>query len=139
MRWLAAGVAVEASLVLLAAVLAIGAEDPASGWRRFAMIALLATALGSRNAAVRGLKMPDLKTTVMTWTIAGLAAESPLGGKEGHNEAARFWGVVAILAGAFTGAALVLHTSLVVPLFLIASLNGGVFLAVRACFEESGG
>ena len=43
-----------------------------------AVIALLAFAMGVRNATVRGLGVPDLTTTVLTMTLTGLAADSQL-------------------------------------------------------------
>ena len=42
------------------------------------MIAFTAIATGMRNAVVRKLAVPDLTTTVLTLTIAGLAADSSL-------------------------------------------------------------
>src|SRR5229473_733390 len=42
----------------------------------FALIALTALAMGTRNAAVRKLAIPDLTTTVLTLTITGIAADS---------------------------------------------------------------
>src|SRR5215469_13720557 len=42
----------------------------------FALIALTALAMGTRNAAVRKLGIPDLTTTVLTLTITGIGADS---------------------------------------------------------------
>ncbi len=136
MRWLAAALAIEMVLVLVAGVIATGADVPATGWHRFALIALLATALGSRNASVRGLKVPDLKTTVVTMTITGLAVESALGGRKTKREGKRSMAVLSILAGAFVGAVLVSHENLVVPLLVIAALNAATLFRVRAYFEQ---
>jgi len=44
----------------------------------FALIALTALAMGTRNAAVRKLAIPDLTTTVLTLTITGIGADSSL-------------------------------------------------------------
>jgi hypothetical protein len=44
----------------------------------FSVIALTAVAMGLRNSVVRRLAIPDLTTTVLTLTIAGLAADSSL-------------------------------------------------------------
>jgi len=44
----------------------------------FALITLTALAMGTRNAAVRKLAIPDLTTTVLTLTITGIGADSSL-------------------------------------------------------------
>jgi uncharacterized membrane protein YoaK (UPF0700 family) len=44
----------------------------------FALIALTALAMGTRNAAVRKLAIPDQTTTVLTLTITGIGADSSL-------------------------------------------------------------
>jgi len=44
----------------------------------FALITLAALAMGTRNAAVRKLAIPDLTTTVLTLTITGIGADSSL-------------------------------------------------------------
>src|SRR6267142_2938512 len=47
-------------------------------FRPFALIALTALAMGTRNAAVRKLAIPDLTTTVLTLTITGIGADSSI-------------------------------------------------------------
>ena len=50
---------------------------------------LLACALGIQNATARRLAVPDLTTSVLTQTLTGLAADSPLGaGRAGEHAAA---------------------------------------------------
>src|SRR5258706_14265514 len=44
----------------------------------FSLIALTALAMGTRNAAVRKLAIPDLTTTVLTLTITGIAPDSSI-------------------------------------------------------------
>ncbi|MFJ6619871.1 DUF1275 family protein [Kitasatospora sp. NPDC091335] len=68
----------EAALYGAAAVVvfAWSADGPA----QYAVIALLALAMGIRNGTVRGLGVPDLTTTVLTLTLTGLAADSRLAG-----------------------------------------------------------
>lgn len=80
-----------------------------------AVIALLAFAMGIRNATVRRIGVPDLTTTVLTMTLTGLAADSPLTGGSGKGSARRIAAVVAMLVGALVGA-LELKVSIVVPL-----------------------
>jgi len=79
------------------------------------LIALLALAMGLRTATVRRLAVPDLTTTVLTMTMTGLAADSPLAGGSGEGSARRAAAVVAMAAGALAGA-LLLKSSLVLPL-----------------------
>lgn len=47
-------------------------------FQSFALIGLPALAMGTRNAAVRKLAIPDLTTTVLTLTITGIAADSSI-------------------------------------------------------------
>jgi uncharacterized membrane protein YoaK (UPF0700 family) len=100
---------IEAACTSAAAVVAGTVAAIGSGWPRFTVIALLATAMGIRNAAVRHIGVPDMSTTVLTTTLTGLAALSPLAG--GTNPHARL-GVTSALSlfgGALAGALLVLH------------------------------
>jgi uncharacterized membrane protein YoaK (UPF0700 family) len=94
-----------ASSVTLIAVLSeerypVGARD--------AMVVLLATSMGAQLAAIRHLKVPDLLTVVLTMSIAGALTERPSGWND-PRLLRRVLGVVAFLAGALSGALLVLH------------------------------
>ena len=86
------------------------------GWPRYVVIALLAFAMGVRNATVRRLAVPDLTTTVLTMTLTGLAADSCLAGGANRGAGRRTAAVAAMLAGATAGAALYLHRGAGVPL-----------------------
>jgi uncharacterized membrane protein YoaK (UPF0700 family) len=86
------------------------------------VIALLAVAMGLRNATVRQIAVPDLTTTVLTMTLTGLAADSRWAGGTGQGSARRICAVVAMLLGALTGA-LLLQVSLTVPLLTAAALT----------------
>jgi uncharacterized membrane protein YoaK (UPF0700 family) len=79
------------------------------------VIALLALGMGIRNATVRRISVPDLTTTVLTMTLTGLAADSPLAGGTGAGTLRRSSAVIALLAGALVGA-LLLRISLTVAL-----------------------
>jgi uncharacterized membrane protein YoaK (UPF0700 family) len=91
------------------------------------VIALLALAMGVRNATVRRFGVPDLTTTVLTMTLTGLAADSPLTGRTGAGSARRTIAVLAMLTGALIGALLV-KSSLVVPLLAAAGLALAIWL-----------
>jgi uncharacterized membrane protein YoaK (UPF0700 family) len=67
----ARALAFEAGLILAAAVIAAAIDVRAAAFFGDAVIALLALAMGIRNATVRRLGVPDLTTTVLTMTIAG--------------------------------------------------------------------
>jgi uncharacterized membrane protein YoaK (UPF0700 family) len=82
---------------------------------------MLALAMGARNATVRRIAVPDLTTTVLTMTLTGLAADSPLFGGSGTGSTRRTAAVAAMLAGALAGA-LLLKTSLALPLTAAAAL-----------------
>jgi uncharacterized membrane protein YoaK (UPF0700 family) len=77
--------------------------------------------MGVRNATVRRLAVPDLTTTVVTMTITGLAADSPVAGGTGKGAVRRVAAVLAMFTGALVGA-LLLKTSLVLPLVAAAAL-----------------
>ncbi|MFZ5795743.1 MAG: DUF1275 family protein, partial [Pseudomonadota bacterium] len=129
-HWLLWSALIEAVLLVVAAVIAIG-FDPASLTPEaslFAIIALTAVAMGYRNATIRQLKVPDLTTTVLTLTITGLAADSTLAGGSNPNWARRIAAVVAIFLGAALGAVLV-RFGLAVPLAVAGALILGGTIA----------
>jgi uncharacterized membrane protein YoaK (UPF0700 family) len=106
---LVAAMVIEVSCTVVAAVIAGTTATVASGWARFAVLALLAGAIGLRNTAVRRMGVPDMSTTVLTSTMTALASGSRLAG--GSNPHARFGAtsVVCLFSGALVGAILVLH------------------------------
>lgn len=85
------------------------------------IVALLALAMGVRNATVRRLAIPDLTTTVLTLTLTGLAAETAGGGGAGRAPTRRIASVLAMLIGALVGA-LLLGQGLAAPLVLASGL-----------------
>jgi uncharacterized membrane protein YoaK (UPF0700 family) len=117
----AGALGIEMLLIGLAAIIAIVVDVHPDRLSGDVVIALLALAMGTRNATVRGLGVPDLTTTVLTMTLTGLATESPLGGGTGRGSARRITAVASMLFGALAGA-LLLKTSLVLPLALAAAL-----------------
>lgn len=99
----------EAALLLAAAGIAFGggADLVALPSRLYLAIVLTGVAMGIRNAVVRKLAIPDLTTTVLTLTLTGLAADSPLAGSEGPRWGRRIASIVCMFAGAAAGAWLV--------------------------------
>jgi uncharacterized membrane protein YoaK (UPF0700 family) len=112
---------IEVGLVLAAAIVAAATDVRPSTFTGDAVIALLALAMGVRNATVRRLGVPDLTTTVLTMTLTGLAADSRIAGGSGQGSVRRIAAVLAMLAGAVSGA-LLLKISLVPPLLAAAAL-----------------
>ena len=98
----------------------------------YALIVLMAFAMGVRNAIVRSIGVPDLTTTVLTMTLTGFAAESRLAGGSGKGSVRRLAAVLAMLAGAVAGA-LLLKASVFAPLGLAAVIALATWLVyVRA-------
>ena len=105
---------------------------------RYALIALLALAMGVQNATARRLAVADLTTTVLTLTLTGIAADSWLGGATGARTARRVIAVGAMLIGALVGALLLLHVAPVAPLALAAALLALVAVAARPTGAAAG-
>jgi uncharacterized membrane protein YoaK (UPF0700 family) len=136
------GVTAAIQAVLLAAAVIMAAltapplpTQPLAAGLRYALIVVLAAAMGVQNATARKLAVPDLTTTVLTLTITGVAADSPVAGATGAHAARRLISVAAMLLGALIGALLVIHVHIVFPL-VIALL---IVVAVAAMtFVRSG-
>jgi len=118
---LARALAIEVLLLVAAVVVAATVHVRPNAVSGDAVIALLALAMGVRNATVRKIAVPDLTTTVLTMTLTGLAADSKLFGGSGKGSIRRTSAVLAMLCGALAGA-LLLKTSLVLPLAVAAAL-----------------
>jgi uncharacterized membrane protein YoaK (UPF0700 family) len=134
-RLLLAALVTEAALVGASALVASQASTAAAGWPRYTVIAILAFGMGVRNAAVRHLAVPDMTTTVLTQTLTGLAADSGLAGGTNPRAGRRSAAVLAMLAGAITGAALFLHLHAALPLAVagvLTAVAGTVFLLSRS-------
>jgi uncharacterized membrane protein YoaK (UPF0700 family) len=122
-RYFRVALAIEAGLLACAAILAAAATVKIGSPAAYAVIAVVAFAMGVRNATVRKLAVPDLTTTVLTLTITGLAADSAPAGGASRNARRRVAAVAAILIGALIGALLV-QQSLVLPLAAAAAMAG---------------
>ena len=123
-RFAALAFLLEVAFLLAASFCAIGyggnlAED---SFQSFALIALTALAMGTRNAAVRKLAIPDLTTTVLTLTITGIAADSSLANGNNPRLARRVEAVVAMFLGAALGA-VIIHFSISAALGLGTAIS----------------
>jgi len=95
----------------------------------FALIALTALAMGTRNAAVRKLAIPDLTTTVLTLTITGIGADSSLAKGNNPRLARRLESIAAMFLGAASGAA-VIHYSISAALWLATVISAACSAAL---------
>jgi len=102
------GLAIQLAAVGVALVVAASGGDPTASARRYALIALLAFAMGIQNATVRRLAVPELTTTVLTMTLTGVASDSVIAGGKGSRIGRRSLAVAAMFVGALIGALLAL-------------------------------
>lgn len=124
-KWLLPVAAIEAALLAAAAAVAhvyIGRSTEATmAPAVLVAIALTSLAMGVRNSTINELDLPDLKTTVLTLTLSGLAADSKLGAGKDQHVARRVLSVLLIIAGATVGAILFLAFGIALPLLVIAA------------------
>ncbi|CAN5372170.1 hypothetical protein BH09PSE3_BH09PSE3_23480 [soil metagenome] len=123
-RWLLTSAIIEAILLWIAAIIALGFDvaSQTPGTHLYAIIALTGTTMGYRNASIRQLKVADLTTTVLTLTITGLSADSSAAGGGNPNWQRRVAAVLAIFIGAALGAYLLINVGLAAPLALAGTL-----------------
>jgi uncharacterized membrane protein YoaK (UPF0700 family) len=119
---------IQAVIVAEAVTMTALAATPVQTGLRYALIVVLAAAMGVQNATARKLAVPDLTTTVLTLTITGIAADSPLAGAAGAKAARRLISIAAMLVGALAGALLVLHVHIVYPLVIALVILAAVAL-----------
>jgi uncharacterized membrane protein YoaK (UPF0700 family) len=131
-RLLRAANVVQAALILAALVLGAVASEPLDRGARYALIVLLALAMGVQNAVALRLAVPELTTTVLTRTLTGLASQSGLVGGPGSQLGRRGIAVAAMLLGALCGGLLVLNASVAAAIAVAAALAGAIALAAGA-------
>ena len=120
---------VKLALVGVAFVVAMATLDSIAA--RYALIVLLALAMGLQNAAARHVAVPDLTTTVLTLTLTGIGADSKLAGGSNPRFNRRLLATGLMFLGAGVGAFLVLRVGVGAVLLLtliLLSLN-----AIAAC------
>jgi uncharacterized membrane protein YoaK (UPF0700 family) len=134
----ARALAIETSLLVIASVVAATTTVHPANATAYALIVLMASAMGVRNAIVRYIAVPDLTTTVLTMTLTGFAAESRLAGGSGKGSVRRLAAVLAMLSGAIAGA-LLLKASVFAPLGLAAVLALATWLVYVPVAVRLGG
>jgi uncharacterized membrane protein YoaK (UPF0700 family) len=123
-RFAAQAFLLEVAFLLAASFCGIGYRGDLlkHSFQPFALIALTAFAMGTRNAAVRKLAIPDLTTTVLTLTITGIGADSSLANGNNPRLARRVASVAAMFLGAAWGA-VVIHYSISAALWLATAIS----------------
>jgi uncharacterized membrane protein YoaK (UPF0700 family) len=124
-----AAIAIEIVLILAATVIAAVVRIHVGAPGALAVIALLALAMGVRNATMRHVGVADLTTTVLTGTLSNLAAGLPLFGGSGEATARRLLTVLALLLGALSGA-LLLQVTLVLAMAAAVALAAASWLVL---------
>jgi len=121
-HWLRVSATCEAALLFAAAIAAIALDGDSTALqdRQYAVIVLLAVAMGLRNATVRQLAVPGLTTTtVVTTTLTGLVADLALADSSNSHSSRRVRSIASLFVGAAMGA-LLLRLGLAVPLIVAA-------------------
>lgn len=121
-RWLLSALTVEALMAAVCAVISFVHGNIDTGAVRFAVIALLAFAMGARNSTVRRLAVADMTTTVLTLTLTGLAADSWFAKGDNPRAGRRILAVVSMVVGAYVGAVMMRRLNAGWPLLLWAAL-----------------
>ena len=134
-----------AQAFLLEVLFLFAASLCAMGYRRellehsfqpFTLIALTAFAMGTRNAAVRKLAIPDLTTTVLTLTITGIGADSSPANGNNPRLARRVGAVAAMFLGAALGAVIIRY-SISAALWLATAISALCSAALHCSLRTS--
>jgi uncharacterized membrane protein YoaK (UPF0700 family) len=121
-RLLAIATYIQIALLGAALIVSTLALVPEGNAVRYALIVLLALAMGLQNATARRLGVPDLTTTVLTLTLTGIAADSTLAGGTNPNPGRRLVATATMFLGAAIGAVLVFHVGVSAVLALALAL-----------------
>jgi uncharacterized membrane protein YoaK (UPF0700 family) len=130
-RMLRNALLVQLSAAAVAVAVAAVVASPSQGGSRYALIALLAIAMGVQNSTVRRLAVPELTTTVLTMTLTGIAADSEFGAGVGSKIGRRGLGVLAMFVGALIGALLAVKVDTLAALIAAVCVLGAVTLAAQ--------
>lgn len=126
-RHVMVAISVQTLLVAAAFVVSWATGSPYGVPGKVALILLLGIAMGLQNATARALSVPDLTTTVLTLTIAGIGADNTAAGGKGARLGRRSASIASMFIGGLVGAAIVIHGQ---P--ALAMLVATVLLAVVA-------
>jgi uncharacterized membrane protein YoaK (UPF0700 family) len=121
-RFLALATYAQVGAVGAAFIISLASSDVSGGIPAYALVVLLAFAMGLQNASARRLGVPDLTTTVLTLTVTGLAADSHFAGGANPNIGRRLLATTAMFIGAALGAVLIFHVGVSAALALALAL-----------------
>jgi uncharacterized membrane protein YoaK (UPF0700 family) len=121
-RLLAISSSVQAVAVGGAFLVSLASFGGHDGISAYALVLLLAFAMGLQTGTARRLGVADLTTTVLTLTVTGLAADSRLAGGMNPNTGRRLTAIAAMFVGAFVGAVLIFRVSVSAALALAVVL-----------------
>ena len=124
LRTLADVLLLETVLVFVSALVAAAGPVVGETFGRYAVVSILALALGAQNAVAKKLAIPDLTTTVLTMTITAI-------GTGGPGLRRRVAAVAAMFAGALLGAAIVVRFNVTTALVLAAVTLGLIAILAR--------
>lgn len=128
-RFLALSTYAEFAAVAAGLVVSMASFQAGERVSAYALIVILGFAMGLQNATARGLRIPDLTTTVLTLTVAGIAADSRLAGGKSSNTGRRMLAILAMLAGALAGTVLILQAGVSAALALAVALLASTAIA----------
>lgn len=137
-RHLLLAVVIQAGLVLAAFIAAVLLPSPYETVGLVILILLLGIGMGLQNATARALAIPDLTTTVLTLTIAGISADSRAAGGQSSRIGRRFVSILSMFIGALVGALIIMHWGLGWLVLLIAFLILIVIVAFAIPASRSG-
>ncbi|HET9875702.1 MAG TPA: YoaK family protein [Mycobacterium sp.] len=104
--WLTVALGTEIALLAVLSILAGAGVLRYHGGSKLILIVGLAVAFGLQNSTARQFGIQELYTTVLTSTIVGIGVDSRLAGGTGRREKLRYSVILAMLAGAVSGATL---------------------------------
>jgi uncharacterized membrane protein YoaK (UPF0700 family) len=120
-----------------AVAIATVSSDQIGTGSQYALIVVLAIAMGMQNTAARRLGVRDLTTTVLTMTLTGVAADSRLAGGPGSKVGRRSLSVAAMVLGALIGGLLVLQVDIAASLGLATVLLAVISLLAHRASQPS--
>jgi uncharacterized membrane protein YoaK (UPF0700 family) len=116
---LSVAVSGQVALLAIAVIVAALSPQPVPGGFRYPLVIALALAMGSQNAMVRQLGVPELQSTnVLTTAITGIAADSLTAASDRASAGRRSLSVAALFLGALVGAVFVVHVVMLLPLIV---------------------
>jgi len=136
-EWFAVSLVVETALLFIAMLVAwkYNWGTVLSSTSLYVVIALTAFGMGIRNGTIRKLAVPELTTTVLTFTVAGLAAESSLAGGTNPHWFRRVASIVMMSAGAGIGVLLLRHS--LTLLFAVASALSALCAGIQIYRDDT--